>query len=99
MDGSIADVTVTEWENSYGPTVELFIYLDICQDTFIGGAEFRYCGEYILQIKNKKISSIAIHITFQSNKEEYNSFIFIEKTGKEKMHHFLIKKSDYNTSL
>jgi hypothetical protein len=49
---AIADVTVTEWENSYGPTVELFIYLDICQDTFIGGAEFPLLRR--VYIANKK---------------------------------------------
>lgn len=49
---AIADVTVTEWENSYCPTVELFIYLDICQDTFIGGAEFPLLRR--VYIANKK---------------------------------------------
>jgi len=26
----ITDVTVTDWEDSLGPTAELFIYSDIC---------------------------------------------------------------------
>jgi len=32
---AITDVTVTDCEDSHGPTAELFIYSDTCQDTFI----------------------------------------------------------------
>lgn len=74
----ITDETVTDCEGMHGPTAELFIYSVNCRDTFIGGAEFPSLRRVYIEKKKqtKKTLYIAIPITFQSNKEEYNSFIF-----------------------
>lgn len=57
---AITEVNVTDWKDTHGPTAELFIYSDICQDTFIGGVEFPLLRRIYIASKNEKKSYITI---------------------------------------